>query len=66
VQPIPWIAWHVDEASGRPLDEKISTVHTADLVVDFLRGSVESQQDIVRWWHGKSVYPPLMPEQYGD
>jgi len=66
VQPIPWIAWHVGEDTGAPLEQHISTVHTAELVLDFLRGDIHRQQDILAWWHGKIFYPPLMPEHYGD
>lgn len=63
-QRIPWIAWHVGESSGERLDFRISTVHTAELVLDFLRGRVNNQSDILRWWHGKSFYPPLMPPYF--
>jgi hypothetical protein len=66
IQPIPWIAWHVGEDSGPTLDQQISTVHTSDLVVDFLRGTVSRQHEILTWWQGRSFYPPLMPEHYGD
>jgi hypothetical protein len=66
-QPVPWIAWHVgEENTGAVLNQKISTVHTADLILDFLRGSVESQRDILAWWQGKIFYPPLMPDHYKD
>jgi Sulfatase len=65
-QPIPWIAWHVDEQTGAVLNQKISTVHTAELSLDFLRGSIKSQRDIAAWWDEKSYFPPLMPEHYGD
>jgi Sulfatase len=66
IQPIPWIAWHVGEDSGPVLDQQISTVHTSELVVDFLRGVVSRQQDILTWWQGRSFYPPLMPEHYDE
>jgi len=63
-QRIPWIAWHVGESSGPALDQKISTVHTGDLVVDFLNSKVDDQNQIVDWWNGRSTYPPLMPHGY--
>jgi hypothetical protein len=63
-QRIPWIAWHVGESDGAVLDTPISTVHTADLVLDFLRGRIDSQAQIVPWWRAKSFYPPLMPHNY--
>jgi len=63
-QHIPWIAWHVGESHGSVLDTRISTVHTADLVLDFLRGRIDSQAQIGPWWGDKSFYPPLMPHNY--
>jgi hypothetical protein len=65
VQRIPWIAWHVGEAQHTDLKLPINTVHTADLVVDFLNQRVTNQVDIAKWWAGKSFYPPLMPGKYG-
>jgi hypothetical protein len=65
-QTIPWIAWHVGESNGAPLPQKINTVHTAELVLDFLQGSVRTQQDIPGWWLNKSFFAPLMPDQYDD
>jgi hypothetical protein len=65
-QPIPWIAWHVAESVGATLDWPINTVHTADLSLDFLRGNIFGQDDIVKWWHGRTFYSPLMPEHYSD
>jgi hypothetical protein len=64
-QRIPWIAWHVGEAQHTELKLPINTVHTADLVVDFLNQRVSNQADIAKWWAGKSFYPPLMPGKYG-
>jgi len=64
VQRIPWIAWHVGESEGAALDTRISTVHTADLVLDFLQGRIDSQAQIVPWWRDKTFYPPLMPSHY--
>lgn len=63
-QRIPWIAWHVGESDGAALDTRISTMHTADLVLDFLRGRIDSQTQILPWWRDKSFYPPLMPHHF--
>jgi hypothetical protein len=65
VQRIPWIAWHVGETQHTELKLPINTVHTADLVVDFLNQRVSNQADIANWWAGKSFYEPLMPGKYG-
>jgi len=63
-QRIPWIAWHVGESEGATLDTRISTVHTADLALDFLQGRIHSQTQILPWWRDKSFYPPLMPHNH--
>jgi hypothetical protein len=65
-QTIPWIAWHVDETDGHIIPQEISTVHTAELALDFLYGNINSQQDIAAWWLHKSVSQPLMPDHYKD
>jgi hypothetical protein len=65
VQRIPWIAWHVGEAQHTELKLPINTVHTADLVVDFLNQRVSNQAEIANWWAGKSFYEPLMPGKFG-
>jgi hypothetical protein len=63
-QRIPWLAWHVGETKAVAIDETISTVHTADLVIAFLKGEIGSQDQIARWWFGKPFQPPLMPQGY--
>ena len=61
---IPWIAWHVGESTGATITVPISTVHTAELVTDFLAGRIRHQDDIVAWWQGKAFYPTLMPHNF--
>jgi hypothetical protein len=63
-QRIPWVAWHVGETKAIAIDEQISTVHTADLVLGFLRGDIDTQEQIARWWIGKPFQLPLMPNGY--
>jgi hypothetical protein len=63
-QRIPWVAWHVGETKGVAIDEQISTVHTADLVLAFLRGEIDTQEQIAQWWIGKPFRYPLMPNGY--
>ncbi len=65
-QTIPWIAWHVGENVGQPIKEKINTVHTADLALEFLRGNIPLEKDIPGWWLNKSFLYPLMPEHYSE
>lgn len=61
---IPWIAWHVGESKGATITAPISTVHTSELVTDFLAGRIRQQDDIVAWWQGKAFYPTLMPHNF--
>jgi hypothetical protein len=63
-QRIPWIAWHVGESVGTLLSTQISTVHTADLILSFLKGDVDNQKEIATWWQNRSYYPTLMPHGY--
>jgi hypothetical protein len=63
-QRIPWIAWHVGESQEFSLDTRLSTIHTAELVLDFLQGHIASQSEIVPWWHDKDFFPPLMPHNF--
>jgi hypothetical protein len=65
-QTIPWIAWHVGDAAGPALTQEVNTVHTSDLALDFLRGDIQSQQEIPAWWRNKKFLSPLMPEHYKD
>jgi hypothetical protein len=58
---IPFLAWHAGESNAVTLSQPISTLHTADLVVDFLAGRVTTQAQVARWWHDKPVYPTWIP-----
>jgi hypothetical protein len=60
-QRIPWIAWHVGDNAGVPLAIPINTVHTAELVLAFLRGRVQTQDQIALWWGAEPMTMPLMP-----
>lgn len=60
-QRIPWIAWRVGESAHVDVNFPINTVHTQELVLDFLNGKVDNQVDIANWWLGKEFSMPLMP-----
>jgi len=64
-QRVPWIAWHVGESNGIPLEMQINTVHTSSLVLSFLRGSIDSQSEIAAWWNDQIFYPSLIPQGKG-
>jgi Sulfatase len=63
-QRIPWIAWHVGDSDGIRLDARISTVHTADLVLSFLQGQIDTQGQIAAWWRDQPFFPTLMPHGF--
>ncbi len=48
MQPIPWIAWHLGENAGAPLERQINTVHTAQLCLDFLAGTFRGNVTFLR------------------
>lgn len=60
-RPIPWIAWRPGDAGPAVLSQPISTVHTAELILDYLRGAVDDQAQIARWWNSRDFRAPLMP-----
>jgi hypothetical protein len=58
---IPFLAWHVGETAPVEISERISTVHTGELVLDFLAGKVTTQEQIARWWQDEPVHPVWIP-----
>ncbi len=54
-QPVPLMMWIVGDNAGRVIDRPVSTIHTGELVLDFLRGRVRSQAEVERWWHDKEI-----------
>jgi hypothetical protein len=56
-QPVPLIMWMVGETSGFVLNQPLSTVHTAAMILDYLHGNLRSQADIAKWWSTKPFYP---------
>ena len=61
-RPIPFFAWHVGETAPVLLTQPISTLHTADLIVDFLDGKITTHAQIARWWQGKPLFPTWIPD----
>jgi len=56
-QRIPLIVWKVGERNGQVISEPVSTVHTSQMVLDFIDGRFGSQEEIAVWWRNKTVYP---------
>lgn len=59
---IPFLAWHVSESEPVSMPQPISTLHTADLIVDFLEGKITTHAEIARWWQGKPLIPTWIPD----
>jgi hypothetical protein len=60
-QRIPWIAWHVGDTAGIQMNSRINTVHTEELVLEYLQGRIQTQEQIAAWWQHQSFPPTLMP-----
>ena len=58
--PVPMMIWRVGDTKGTLLSEPLSTIHTANMVLSFLKGEISTQADIARWWSNKPVYPTFI------
>ncbi len=59
-QRIPLIVWKVGERNGQIISEPVSTVHTSQMVLDFIDGRLGTQEEIAGWWRSKPVYPTFI------
>lgn len=59
-RPVLFIAWKVGETKGYVLSQPVSTVHTADMILDYLNGKLNSQADIAGWWADQPVDPSFI------
>lgn len=58
--PIPFIVWKVGDLQGAVIREPLSTIHTAAMVLDYLNGSISTQDDVVRWWSRQKTFPSFI------
>jgi hypothetical protein len=58
--PVPLMMWRVGETQGTVLPEPLSTVHTASMILSFLKGEITTQAEIAQWWSNKPVYPSFI------
>jgi hypothetical protein len=61
-RPIPFFAWHVGDPTGQVLQQPISTVHTAAMILDYLRGNISTQAEIADWWKKQPIVPTFIPD----
>lgn len=59
-RPIPLLIWKVGDTQGTELEEPVSTIHTAAMILDYLSGEVSTQADIVSWWQRQVVFPAFI------
>jgi len=55
VRPVPLMIWRVGETRGTVLTQPVSTVHTSEMILDFLHGDVNNQSQIADWWAHEST-----------
>ncbi len=58
--PVPLMMWRVGETQGIVVAEPVSTVHTASMIVSFLKGDISTQADVARWWANKPYFPSFI------
>lgn len=54
---VPFIVWKVGDTSGHVVAQPVSTIHTAAMIMEYLNGNLESQEDIARWLSGQPYIP---------
>lgn len=54
---IPFFAWKVGARTGQISPQPVSTLHSAQLALDFLDGKIDSQPEIARWLGRAPFYP---------
>jgi hypothetical protein len=59
-RPVPLIVWKMGETKGFVLPQPLSTVHTAEMILDYLNGKLTTQADIANWWGSRPVYPSFI------
>jgi hypothetical protein len=60
IRRIPLIVWKVGDADGVVVSQNVNTVNTAAMIMEFLRGKIDSQADIARWWKNSTFYPSFL------
>jgi hypothetical protein len=62
---VPFFAWNVGTHSGQRLSQPVSTVHTSQLVLDFLDGKINSQPEIALSLGQRPLFPSwISPDGY--
>jgi len=57
---IPFIAWRVGDTQGTVVTQPLSTVHTENMVLDYLDGKITTETEIAEWWRGQSFDPTFV------
>ena len=60
VQRVPFIVWRVGETQGLTVSEPLSTVHTANMILDYLDGKLDTQAEIAEWWSRQTIEPTFI------
>ena len=57
---VPFIVWKVGTTSGVTVSNKVSTVNTAALILDYLDGKLNNQSDFAQWLEAQPTYPSFI------
>jgi membrane-anchored protein YejM (alkaline phosphatase superfamily) len=60
VHKIPLLIRRMRETSQFIIPQPINTIHTANLIDDFLAGKVSNHASIATWWLSKPYSPPII------
>ncbi len=61
---IPLFIRHMSEKTPYTISKPINTIHTAQLIEDFLTGRITNHAEITKWWLSKSYFSPMIqPEK---
>jgi len=59
-KPIPFMAWIVGETKGTVISKRLSTIHTAPMILGYLSGDLNSQSEIASWLASQRFYPTFI------
>jgi hypothetical protein len=59
-KPVPFIAWIVGDTKGTQISQRISTIHTAAMILEYLDGELSTQAEIANWLVSQEFYPTFI------
>ena len=59
-RPVPLFMWKVGDSQGFRISRQISTVHTVEVIRDYLDGKLSTQKEIADWWNHQRIEPSFV------